>query len=143
MNREHLDTERAHRFNGSRDGIWDVVELQIEPNLYASGQNGAHNFGPFGCVKLQPDFEKRDLALKLLNQAECLFLCGDIKRHDDFVSDFCHGRRRRDISVLRPRARDSSTSLGMTEQIAGNASHGSSEDQSFAESSRSPQRWFS
>src|SRR5439155_15571392 len=39
--------------------------------------------------------------------------------------------------------RDSSTSLGMTEQIAGNyASPRSCEDQSFAENSRRAERWF-
>src|SRR6476660_4661734 len=55
----------------------------------------------------------------------------------------CYLERSRDILVFRPRARDSSTSLGMTEQIAGYASHGSREDQSFAESSRPSQRWLS
>ena len=97
MNREHLHPESARGLNGSRDGVWDVVELQIEPNLCAGGQNRAHNFGAFGRVKLEPDFEKRDLASELLNEVECLLLCGDVQRHDDFVSNVCHSERSRGI----------------------------------------------
>src|SRR5205814_7173237 len=91
VNREHLHPESAGGFNGSRDGVGDVVELQIEPDLRAGGQNRAHNFGAFGRVKLEPDFEKRYLASELLNELECLLLCGDVERHNDFVSGFCHG----------------------------------------------------
>ena len=58
MNREHLHPESARGLNGSRDGVGDVVELQIEPDLCAGGQNRAHNFRAFGRVKLEPDFEK-------------------------------------------------------------------------------------
>src|SRR3954451_6772921 len=101
MNREHLHPESARRFNGAGDRVRDVVELQIEPNLYASGQNRAHNFRPFGRVKLELDFEERNLALELLNEVERLFLCGDIKRNDDFVSGFCHVKGTRDISMSR------------------------------------------
>ena len=92
MNREHLHPESTRGLNGSRDGVGDVVELQIEPDLGAGSQNRAHNFGAFGHVKLQPDFEKRDLALELLNKLERLLLCGDVQRHNDFVSNLCHGR---------------------------------------------------
>jgi len=35
MNREHLHAESARGLNGSRDGVRDVVELQIEPDLCA------------------------------------------------------------------------------------------------------------
>src|SRR5882757_7416153 len=94
MNREHLHPESVGRLNGSRDGVRDVVELQIEPDLRAGGQNRAYNFRAFGRVKLEPDFEKRDLAPELLNELERLLLCGDVQRHDDFVSGFCHGRQR-------------------------------------------------
>src|SRR5437773_2120490 len=94
MNREHLDTEGAGGFDCSRDGIVDVVELQIQPDLRAGGQNRAYNFRAFGRVKLEPDFKKRDLAPELLNEVERRLLCGDVQRHDDFVSGFCHGRQR-------------------------------------------------
>src|SRR5258705_14021971 len=94
MTREHLPPQSARRLNGSRDGVGDVVELQIEPDLCAGGQNRAHNFRAFGRVKLEPDFEKRYLALELLNELECLLLCGGVERHNDFVSGFCHGRQR-------------------------------------------------
>src|SRR4029077_8655588 len=92
MNSEHLHPESARGLNRSRNGVGDIVELQIEPDLCAGGQHGAYNFGAFGRVKLEPDFEKRYLASELLNELECLFLCGDVERHDDFVSGFCHGQ---------------------------------------------------
>jgi hypothetical protein len=113
MDREHLHPESARGLNGSRDGVGDVIELQIEPDLRARGQNRAHNFGAFRRVKLEPDFEKRDLVPKLLNELECLLLCGDVERHNDFVSGFCHGRQRlscrakwRHLSISRPVPRD-------------------------------------
>src|SRR5215831_1268002 len=90
MDREHLHTESARRLHCSRDGVRDIVKLEIEPDLRALGQNGAHNFGTFGRVKLQADFEKRDFAAKLLNEFERLFRCRDVQRHDDFVSGVYH-----------------------------------------------------
>src|SRR5206468_9227479 len=86
---EHLHPESARGLNGSRDRVGDVVELQIEPDLCAGGRNRAHDSRAFGCVKLEPDFEKRDLAPELLNQLERFLLCGDVERHNDFVS-CCH-----------------------------------------------------
>ena len=62
MNREHLHAEVIRGFNCSRDGVGNVVKLQIEPDLCTGGQNRAHNFRSFGCVKLEADFEKGDFA---------------------------------------------------------------------------------
>src|SRR5262245_49338698 len=143
MYREHLHAESARGFNGSRDGVGDVVEFQIEPHLCAGGQNRVHEFGAFRRVKLELDFEKRDLVPELLNELEGPLLCGDVQRHNDFVSGLYHVERSRDMSVFRPRARDSSTSLRMTEQIARYANPRTREDQSFTESSWPSQRWLS
>ncbi len=70
MNREHLHAEGVGGFDGSGDGIRDVVELKIEPDPGASGQNCPHNFRAFGRVKLEADFEKRNVATELLHELE-------------------------------------------------------------------------
>src|SRR5260370_416089 len=101
MNREHLHAKLIRGFDCSRDGVRNVVKLEIEP----------------------------------------LFLRRDVECDDDFV--VCHVERSRDISVFRLTARDSSTSLGMTEQIAQYASPCTREDQSFTEDPWPTQRWFS
>jgi hypothetical protein len=120
MNREHLDTEGAGGFDRSRDGIGDVVQFEIKPDPGASGQNGAHDFRAFRRKKLEADFEEGDIAAKLLNKSKRFFSGRNVECDDDFV--VCHVERIRDISASRPTTRDSSTSLGMTEQIARYAS---------------------
>src|SRR6184192_2843736 len=50
----------------------------------------AHNFGAFRGIKLQPDFEKRDLVAQLFDELKRCFLCRHIQCDNDFVSCFCH-----------------------------------------------------
>jgi hypothetical protein len=97
MNREHLHPKIARGFNSVRHCVGDVVELEIEPDPRAGGQNSAHNFGAFGRVKLEPDFEKRDIAPEPLDELERPLLCGDVQRYDDFVTKICHSERSRGI----------------------------------------------
>jgi len=77
------------RFDRSRDGVRNVVKLQIEPDFCTGGQNRAHNFRSFGGVKLEADLEKGDFPAELLNEFEGLFLGRDVECDDDFVG--CHG----------------------------------------------------
>src|SRR5262249_23533263 len=118
----------------SRDGIGNIVELEIEPDLRAGGQNRAHNLRTLGRVKLEADFEKRDFAAELLDEFERLSFRGDVQRHDDLISSVCHTRQlfvtsnEVETPQYRSTVRDSSTSLGMTEQIAGYASSRTRED---------------
>jgi len=85
-----MHAKMTRGFESSGDGVRDVVELEIEPDPGAGGQNRAHNFRTFGRVKLEADFEKGDFAAELFNEFERLFLCGDVQRNDDFVSRCCH-----------------------------------------------------
>ncbi len=84
MNGEHLHTKAARGFDGSGDRVWNVVQLEIEKNLGACGRNSAHNFRTFRGIKLQPDFEKRDLAVQLFNELKRFLFCRQIQRDDDF-----------------------------------------------------------
>src|SRR6266481_3574193 len=138
MNREHLHTKLIRGFDRSRDGVRNVIKLEIEPDFCTGGQNRAYSFRSLGRVKLEADFEEGDFPAELLNEFERLFLRRDVECDDDFV--VCHSERSPDISVFRPPARDSSTSLGMTEQIAGYASPRACEDQFITENSRPAQR---
>src|SRR5262249_9048665 len=121
----------------------NIVQLDIEPHFCAGREHRAHDLRAFCRVKLKADFEKRNLIAQLLHERERFFFCRYVQRDDDFVSSVCHVERSRDISVFRPTARDSSTSLGMTEQIAGYASPRTCEDQFINENSRPPQRRLS
>src|SRR6266545_4379351 len=68
MNGEHLHAKAARGFDGSAGRVWNVVQLEIEPNLAPRRQNRAQHFWTFRGIKLQPDFEKRDLIAELLNE---------------------------------------------------------------------------
>src|SRR5262245_33497532 len=100
-----------------------------------------HNFRTFSGVKLQPDFEKRDLVAQLFNDLKRFPFRGCIQSDDEFVSCFGHSGSEFVMSsevetslYFRRTIRDSSTSLGMTEQIAGNyASLSSRKDQSVTQ----------
>jgi len=73
------------------------VQFKIEEDIRANRANGADDLWAFGGIKLQADFEKRDLAAQLLYEIERLFFCRDIQRDDDLVSDSCHSQRSRGI----------------------------------------------
>ena len=98
MNGQHVDAKMGRGFDCSSDRVGDIVELEIEPNFGAGGQNGAHNSRAFGRVKLQPDFEERNLGAQLLHQVERFFFCRNVQRDDDFISGVCHYERTRGIS---------------------------------------------
>src|SRR6266498_850794 len=112
MNGEHLHAKAARGFDGSAGRVWNVVQLEIEPNLAPRRQNRAQHFWTFRGIKLQPDFEKRDLIAELLNELKRVPFCGHVQRDDDFVSCFCHSERSRGISHVCSRV--VSTPLDMT-----------------------------
>ena len=99
MDREHLHTKFARRLNRPCHRVGNVVQLEIEPDFCAGGQDRAHDFGAFGCVKLQSNFEKRDIATELIDKVERRIFRRHIQRHDDFVSGFCHSERSRGIPL--------------------------------------------
>ena len=86
MNSKHLHAKPTRGFDCLSDRVWNVVQLEIEPNLGACGQNRAHNSGAFRCIKLQPDLEKRDLVAQRFNELKRFSFCRNIQRDNDFVS---------------------------------------------------------
>src|SRR6266513_2772332 len=67
MNGKHLHAKVACRFNCSRDGVWNVVQFQVEKDLRAAYSHSLHNLRSLRGIKLQSDFEKRDLLAQLLD----------------------------------------------------------------------------
>src|ERR1700736_4943198 len=70
MNGQHLDAKITRRFDGSCDRVWNIVQFEIEKNFCAGRVDRTHNLGTFGGVKLEADFEKRNLLAQLLAEAE-------------------------------------------------------------------------
>ena len=51
----HADAQLGGRLDGRGDGVRDVVELEVEKNLPAGGDQVAHNLRPLGREELFPD----------------------------------------------------------------------------------------
>ena len=52
---QHADAQLGGRLDGFGHGVGDVVELEVEKNLPAGGDQVAHNLGPLGREELFPD----------------------------------------------------------------------------------------
>ena len=52
-------------------------------------------FRTFGCIKLETNFENRNLVAQLIDQAERFLLCRHVERDDDLVG--CHSELSRGI----------------------------------------------
>src|ERR1700731_5174264 len=90
VNCQPFATEFCCRFGRASDGVWNVVQFEIEKNFCAGRVDRAHNFGTFGGIELQSDFEKRNLLAQLLDESKRLRFRGYIKRDDYLVSCLCH-----------------------------------------------------
>ncbi len=114
MNGEHLHAKASRGFDGSGHRVWNIVQLEIEKNPGACGRNSAHDFRTFPGIKLQPDFEKRDLAAQLLNELKRFRFCRHIQCDDDFQLSVIPSEveESRDITLMAPRV--VSTLLDMT-----------------------------
>src|SRR6266540_1921640 len=90
MDRQHLYIKLSGRFDNKGNRVGDIVQFKIEKDIRAGRANGADDLWTFRGVKLEADFEKRDLAVQFLYEMERFFFCRDIQRDDDFVSVFRH-----------------------------------------------------
>src|SRR4029450_2903902 len=90
MERHHLYFKLSGGFDGKGNCVGDVVQFKVEKDICAGCPNGADDLRTFRGVKLQADFEKRDLVAQFLYEIERFFFCRDIQRDDEFVSGFCH-----------------------------------------------------
>ena len=66
MDRQHLYFKLSGRFDGKGNCVGYVVQLKIEKNIRARCTNGSDDLWTFRGVKLQADFEKRDLVAQFL-----------------------------------------------------------------------------
>ena len=65
VEREHLDRKWGDRFDGLGDGVWDVVELQVEKDVEAEVSNFADAVRAAGGEHFEADFNPADSTLKL------------------------------------------------------------------------------
>ena len=70
------------RLDGCGYGIWDVVELEVEKNLPAGGDQVAHNLGPLGREELFPDLVSSCGLADGLNDLAGLGGARNIERHN-------------------------------------------------------------
>ena len=102
VKRQHLHAQLDRRFNRAGDGIRDIVQFEIEKNFRAGSRNFAHDRGTGSGVKLQSDFEKRNLIAQLLDQSQSLLFRWDVERDDDFVGESRHCLKAQGAAVSRP-----------------------------------------
>lgn len=83
VHRQHLHAEIAGCTDCFRDRVRNVVQLQVEKNLCAGREDAAHYLRSAGGVKLQPNFEKGDIAAELLDELQRFTRGRHVERHDD------------------------------------------------------------
>jgi hypothetical protein len=65
-----------------RDGVWDVVEFQVEEDPKTKARKPMNDSRAFGCKQLIPNFAKSDVTAKVLCEVDGVFLPVHIQRDD-------------------------------------------------------------
>ena len=81
----HRHPETGCRSDRMCDGIWDVVEFEIQKYRAPTALDGLHDTGAFGSEELKPDLAKGRSLAQRIEQAQCSIRIGNIKGDDDFV----------------------------------------------------------
>ena len=84
MDRHHGHTKPRCFDSGVRDRVRNIVKLEIEKNVTASGNDLLHNGLPCGHEQLASDLEHSDQVMKLLHQLKRFFTRAHIQRNNDF-----------------------------------------------------------
>ncbi len=91
MNGEERDPERSSGANGPGNGIWDVMELEIEKDFFTAGDQVVDNGGADGGEQFLAYLIEADGFPKFPHQCASLIFAGDIERHDQHISASPHG----------------------------------------------------
>ena len=86
MDREHADVQLGGRPDGSGNGVWNIVEFQVEKDLPAGGNQFADEVRPFRSKQLFANFVSGSRFAYGLNQRASLGGAWDVKRHDQPIS---------------------------------------------------------
>jgi hypothetical protein len=83
VQREQLHAvELRSRGYAMRDGVWDVVEFQVEEDTKTKARELFDDSRALGSEKLIPDFAKADVTAKILCEVDGIFLPVHIQRDD-------------------------------------------------------------
>ena len=85
VEREHADGQRGEGFDGFGDGVWDVVELEVEEDVEALVGDGLHVVGAVGGEHLEADFDPAKGAAQLAENRGGLFAGGDVEGEDQIA----------------------------------------------------------
>ena len=66
----HIHVQSGEDFHGFFNGIWDIVQLQIEEDPMPSGFDLAHDLRSLGVIKLHTDLDVRFFFGELIQKAE-------------------------------------------------------------------------
>jgi hypothetical protein len=72
--------------DGFRDGIRDIVQLQVEENLGAHGTDCPHDVWPRCGVELETDLEEPHVLGELTRHLQCTRGIGKIERDDQSLA---------------------------------------------------------
>ena len=77
----HPHTERSGGSHGGRDGVRDVVELQVEENAAAIARERSDDVGAFGGEEAAADLEPADDVAKRMGQRQGLLAVLHVQRN--------------------------------------------------------------
>ncbi len=87
MDVEEPDAEPGRRDTRLRDGMWDVVELEIQEDVGTVPENHADDLRASGEEELLPDLEDADLLGEEAHETLRLGGRVDVEREDETVSE--------------------------------------------------------
>jgi hypothetical protein len=80
---DQLDVvELGGRGYAVRDGVWNVVEFQVEEDPKTKARKPMNDSRAFGCKQLIPDFAKAYVTAKILCEVDGFSLPVHIQRDD-------------------------------------------------------------
>ena len=90
VNVQHPDAEPRRRGASLRDGVRDVVELEIEKDVEAALDHPAHGLGPGDDEELLADLERARRRIEPVGERQRVHRVGEVERDDDFRISITH-----------------------------------------------------
>ena len=72
------------------DGVWDVVEFEVEENAGAGRLDALDEGGAVFGEKLEADFVETHGVTEIVDEFECCVIGGDVEGDDDFLAGIGH-----------------------------------------------------
>ena len=89
MDIAHIHIQAREHGHGLFHGVGNIVELQIQKDLVATGLDLADDLRPFGIVQLHADLHKGLAPGELIQKGEHLLLAAEIAGDDHIFTHAC------------------------------------------------------